>query len=160
MPKAIFAAGCFWGVEDDFRKVPGVDDVVVGYCGGVTENPTYEAVCAGDTGHAEAVEVTYDERKVGYEQLLDVFWACHDPTQLNFQGWDIGTQYRSAIFTLDAEQEETARAAKRAEHASGRHRGEIVTEITPAKTFWPAEAYHQQYLAKRRGRGFLRRLFG
>jgi peptide-methionine (S)-S-oxide reductase len=133
-------------------------DVVVGYSGGVKDNPTYEEICTGMTGHAEVVEVLFDENKVAFESLLEVFWDCHDPTQLNFQGPDIGTQYRSAIFTQDEDQTEIAMRAKKAEQDSGRHRRDIVTEISPAKTFWRAEDYHQQYIAKRRGR--FGRLFG
>jgi len=149
MAKATFAAGCFWGIEADFRKVPGVQSTAVGYAGGAVEKPTYEMVCTGQTGHAEVVEVTFDPEKVGYDQLLDVFWAQHDPTQLNRQGPDIGTQYRSAIFFHDAEQEEEAKTSLTRLEASGIHRAAIVTEITPASTFWVAEDYHQQYLEKR-----------
>lgn len=158
MARAMFGAGCFWSIEEAFRAVPGVTDVVVGYSGGGKDAPTYEEVCTGMTGHAEVVRVDYDENKVDFEALLDCFWACHDPTQLNFQGPDIGTQYRSVIFTHDMEQGDLAMRAKKAEQDSGRHRADIVTEISPAKTFWPAEAYHQGYLAKRRPRRW--RLFG
>ena len=132
-----------------FRRVPGVNSTAVGYAGGATEKPTYEMVCTGRTGHAEVVQVEFDPEKVGYDQLLDVFWAEHDPTQLNRQGPDIGTQYRSAIFFHDAEQEEEAKASLARLEASGLHRGAIITEITPATTFWKAEDYHQQYLEKR-----------
>lgn len=149
MAKATFAAGCFWGVEAAFRKVPGVLATAVGYAGGAIETPSYEMVCTGRTGHAEVVEVAYDPDKVGFDQLLDVFWASHDPTQLNRQGPDIGTQYRSAIYFHDAEQEEEAKASLKRLEASGIHRAAIVTEITPASTFWKAEDYHQQYLEKR-----------
>jgi peptide-methionine (S)-S-oxide reductase len=149
MAKATFGAGCFWGVEAAFRKVPGVLSTAVGYAGGAVENPSYEMVCTGRTGHAEVVEVEYDPDKVGYDQLLDVFWANHDPTQLNRQGPDIGTQYRSAIYFHDVEQEEEAKASLKRLEASGIHRGAIVTEITPASAFWKAEDYHQQYLEKR-----------
>jgi len=151
MAKAMFAAGCFWGVEAAFRRVVGVTDVIVGYSGGARDNPTYEEVCTGMTGHAEVVEVQYDDSRISYETLLETFWDCHDPTQLNFQGADIGTQYRSAIFTLGEAQAEAAMMSKKAEQDSGHHRGDIVTEITPAKTFWRAEEYHQQYLVKKRG---------
>lgn len=158
MARAMFGAGCFWGVEEEFRALPGVVDVAVGYSGGTRENPTYEEVCAGMTGHAEAVEVDYDEARVSYEALLRTFWDCHDPTQLNRQGPDFGTQYRTAIFVYDDAQAEAAAASKKAEQESGRHRGPVVTEITPAGPFWRAEEYHQQYIAKRRGR--FGRMFG
>lgn len=158
MTKAMFGAGCFWGIEETFRKVPGVTDVAVGYSGGVTENPTYEEVCSGQTGHAEVVEIDFDEQKVSFEQLLTVFWSCHNPTQLNYQGPDIGTQYRTAIFTMDEEQAEVAKDSKRIEQESKRHNGNIATEITPAEKFWRAEEYHQQYIEKNRGR--FGRLFG
>lgn len=148
MQEAIFAAGCFWGVEVAFRRVPGVVDVEVGYTGGHTEHPTYEAVCGGDTGHAEAVRITYDPVQVGFEELLVVFWSIHDPTQYHRQGPDIGSQYRSAIFYLDEGQAEQARASRDGQAASGRYRHPIVTEIEPAGPFWPAEAYHQRYLEK------------
>jgi len=147
--KAAFAGGCFWGVEMAFRKVPGVMDTRVGYQGGVAERPSYEAVCSGTTGHAETVEVTYDPERVAYEQLLDVFWENHDPTQVNRQGPDVGTQYRSVIFALDDEQEASARASKAALEASGRFRKPIATEIVRAPEFWEAEDYHQQYFEKR-----------
>ena len=158
MAKAMFGAGCFWGIEETFRAVSGVTNVTVGYSGGVTDNPTYEEVCTGITGHAEVVAVEFDENKIDFETLLETFWDSHDPTQLNFQGADIGTQYRSAIFTHDLDQAETAMRAKKTEQDSGRHRGDIVTEIALAKTFWPAEDYHRQYINKRRGR--FGRLFG
>ena len=158
MTKAMFGAGCFWGIEEAFRKVPGVADVAVGYSGGATENPTYEEVCSGQTGHAEVVEIDFDEKKVSFEQLLTVFWSCHNPTQLNYQGPDIGTQYRTAIFTMDDEQAELAKNSKRTEQASKKHSGDIATEITPAQKFWRAEEYHQQYIQKNRGR--FGRLFG
>jgi len=151
MPKAMFAAGCFWGVEETFRKVPGVLDVTVGYSGGVTADPDYDDVCSGNTGHAEVVLIEFDHRKVDYDELLEVFWDSHDPTQVNRQGADIGTQYRSAIFTFDADQEAVARESKRAHDASGRFARPIATEITAAGPFWRAEEAHQQYLAKRRG---------
>jgi peptide-methionine (S)-S-oxide reductase len=152
MAKATFAAGCFWGVEEAFRQVPGVTGTAVGYEGGTTDHPTYEDVCKDTTGHAEVVEVEYDPDKVSYEQLLDVFWANHDPTQLNRQGPDFGTQYRSAIFYHTPEQRAAAEASKAALQASGRFRRPVVTEITPAGPFWRAEEYHQRYLQKR-GRG-------
>lgn len=147
--KAIFAAGCFWGVEATFREMPGVVATAVGYIGGKTDNPTYRQVCSHTTAHAEAVEVTYDPTQVSYDDLLNVFWENHDPTQLNRQGPDIGDQYRSAIFFLTPEQEAAAKASKARLQASGRFRRPIVTEITPATTFWMAEDYHQQYLEKR-----------
>ena len=149
MEKATFAAGCFWGVEETFRQIPGVLETMVGYLGGHTANPTYKDVCTDETGHAEVVQVTFDPSKVSYEKLLDVFWSTHDPTTLNRQGPDIGTQYRSAIFFHSPEQERRARASKEKMEASGNFRREIVTEITPASTFYPAEEYHQKYLAKR-----------
>jgi peptide-methionine (S)-S-oxide reductase len=149
MEKATFAAGCFWGVEATFREVPGVIDARVGYTGGPVEHPSYEQICTGRTGHAEAIRVEYDPSKVTYEQLLEVFWGCHDPTTLNRQGPDVGTQYRSAIFFHTPEQEAAAIASKEKLEASGRCRAPIVTEITLASTFWDAEEYHQQYLEKR-----------
>jgi peptide-methionine (S)-S-oxide reductase len=149
MEKATFGAGCFWGVEVAFRNVAGVTDVAVGYAGGSVDHPTYEQVCSDRTGHAEVVEVTFDPAKVSYTELLDVFWASHDPTQLNRQGPDVGSQYRSAIFVHDDAQREAAEKSKAAEDASGRHRRPIVTTIEDAPTFWRAEEYHQQYLPKR-----------
>jgi peptide-methionine (S)-S-oxide reductase len=148
MAKAIFGAGCFWGVEAAFRQVEGVLATAVGYSGGRLENPTYENVCSGRTGHAEVVEVEYDPSKVSYEKLLDVFWENHDPTTLNRQGPDIGEQYRSAIFFVTPEQEAAARASKERLEKSGRYKRPIVTEITPASTFFRAEEYHQRYLEK------------
>jgi peptide-methionine (S)-S-oxide reductase len=147
--KATFAAGCFWGVEAAFRQVPGVVDTAVGYTGGMLANPTYEDVCTDRTGHAEAVLVEFDPSKVSYEKLLDVFWDNHDPTTKNRQGPDVGTQYRSAIFYHDAEQERAARDSKTRQEKSGRFRRPIVTEIVPEKEFWRAEDYHQRYLEKR-----------
>lgn len=145
--KATFAGGCFWQVEADFRKVEGVTATRVGYTGGHLDHPTYEQVCTDRTGHAEAVEVEFDPERVSYEQLLSVFFGGHDPTQLNRQGPDIGTQYRTAIFVHDDEQE---RAAKEfVEALRPRYRREVVTEIVPAGEFWPAEEYHQRYLEKR-----------
>lgn len=145
--KAMFGAGCFWGVEATFREVPGVVDAAVGYAGGTTQNPTYREVCSDRTGHAEVVEVEYDPEIVAYERLLDVFWANHDPTTLNRQGPDVGTQYRSAIFFHSPYQEKAARASseRRQEELSR----PIVTQIEPASTFYMAEDYHQQYLEKR-----------
>lgn len=146
MEKATFGAGCFWGVEVAFRNVPGVTDAAVGYLGGTLENPSYEDVCSGTTGHAEVVQVEYDPDRVGYEELLDVFWRVHDPTQLNRQGPDHGTQYRSAIFFHTPEQQLAALASLAREQA--RTPGPIVTEVTPASTFYRAEEYHQRYLVK------------
>jgi peptide-methionine (S)-S-oxide reductase len=148
MKKATFGAGCFWGVESAFRAVPGVADVAVGYSGGTTDGPTYRDVCTGRTGHAEVVEVDYDPDKVTYDQLLDVFWTIHDPTTPNRQGPDIGTQYRSAIFTHDDDQHIAAMASRDRAQASGLFRRPIVTEITPASPFYRAEEYHQRYLEK------------
>lgn len=147
--KATFAAGCFWGVEAAFRQVPGVVSTAVGYTGGKTPNPTYEEVCTDRTGHAEAVEVTYDPAQVSYGELLEVFWQSHDPTQVNRQGPDTGSQYRSAIFTHDDAQREAAEATKRELDASGKLRRPIATQIVPAVEFYRAEEYHQQYLEKR-----------
>jgi peptide-methionine (S)-S-oxide reductase len=147
--KATFAAGCFWGVEAAFRQVPGVVDTAVGYTGGDVSNPTYEDVCTDRTGHAEAVQVEFDPANVSYEKLLDVFWENHDPTTKNRQGPDVGTQYRSAIYYSNAEQEKVARDSKNRQEASGKFRRPIVTEITPLTTFWRAEDYHQRYLEKR-----------
>lgn len=147
METATFGAGCFWGVEETFRQIPGVIDTAVGYLGGHTENPTYKDVCTDQTGHAEVVQVTYDPAKVSYEQLLNVFWSSHNPTTLNRQGPDIGTQYRSAIFFHSPEQERIARASK--EKAQSKFPRPIVSEITPVSTFYRAEEYHQKYLAKR-----------
>jgi peptide-methionine (S)-S-oxide reductase len=146
LEKATFAAGCFWGVEVEFRNTPGVKDVRVGYIGGETENPTYKDVCSGRTGHAEAVEVTFDPSEVSYGELVDAFWGLHDPTQVNRQGWDVGTQYRSAIFVHSPEQEREALASK--ERAQDRFNRPIATQVVPAEMFWPAEEYHQQYLVK------------
>ena len=149
MAKATFAAGCFWGVEATFRQIPGVISTRVGYTGGDFANPSYKDVCSDRTGHAEAVEVEFDPSKVGYDQLLNVFWENHDPTQLNRQGPDYGSQYRSAIFFHSPEQEREARASKEKLQASGQFRRPIVTQIVPAVTFYEAENYHQQYLEKR-----------
>ncbi len=143
---ATFAAGCFWGVEVDFRNTPGVTAAQVGYAGGQTESPTYEQVCSGGTGHAEAVEITFDPSEISYAELVDKFWELHDPTQMNRQGWDVGTQYRSAIFTHSPAQAEVAAESKA--RAQARFPQPIATEIVDAPTFWPAEEYHQQYLVK------------
>ena len=142
MAKATFAAGCFWGVEAEFRNLKGVTGAQVGYIGGTTSNPTYEEVCTDRTGHAEAVEVDYDPAQISYGDLLKAFWELHDPTTPNRQGPDIGSQYRSAIFFYTPEQEAEAKASRDALAASGRFKRPIVTEITPAPQFWPAEEYH------------------
>jgi peptide-methionine (S)-S-oxide reductase len=149
MATATFAAGCFWGVEAAFRRVPGVLGTRAGYTGGSVPNPSYEQVCGHRTGHAEAVEVDYDPARVSYDELLTVFWEEHDPTQLNRQGPDVGDQYRSAIFVHDDEQEAAAQASKARLAQSDRFRRPIVTQIAAAPTFYPAEDYHQQYLEKR-----------
>jgi len=143
---ATFAAGCFWGVEAAFRQVPGVIEVVSGYTGGHTEHPTYRQVCGHSTGHAEAVQVTFDPQRVGFDRLLEEFWKIHDPTQLNRQGPDVGDQYRSAIFTHGDDQQAAAIASRDREQA--RHARPIATQIISATTFWPAEEYHQRYLEK------------
>lgn len=147
--KAIFAAGCFWGIESGFSQLEGVTSTEVGYIGGSTDNPTYKDVCAGTTNHAEAVLVEYDSDKISFDELLNVFWEIHDPTQLNRQGPDVGTQYRSAIFCLNEEQKDRAEASKKEVGESGRFSKKIVTEIVPADLFWKAEEYHQKYLLKR-----------
>lgn len=149
MRKATFAAGCFWGIEENFRNIEGVLSTRVGYIGGTWKNPTYEDVCSDATGHAEAVEVTFDPEKIAYEQLLDAFWRMHDPTTLNRQGPDVGSQYRSAIFTHDKEQQEAATRSKASQEQSARHRNKVVTEIVAASEFYSAEEYHQKYLHKR-----------
>jgi len=148
MQTATFAAGCFWGVEATFRKVDGVVETAVGYTGGETANPSYEEVCGGRSGHAEAIQLRFDPARISYDELLEVFWDLHDPTTLNRQGPDVGTQYRSAIFVHDAEQEAAASASKQRLEQSGRYRDPIVTEILPAATFHRAEDYHQQYFDK------------
>ena len=154
LEKATFAAGCFWGVEASFRQVEGVVDTAVGYTGGRKERPSYEQVCSGTTGHAEAVEVTYDPAKVSYEQLLSVFWSIHDPTQRDRQGPDIGTNYRSAIFYHTPAQKSAAEASKAELEKSGKYgKRPIATEISPASTFWRAEEYHQRYFEKHGFRG-------
>lgn len=147
--KATFAAGCFWGIEAKFRMIPGVQDAVVGYSGGHTANPTYKDVCTDETGHAEVVEVTFDPAVLSYEKLLEAFWMMHDPTQMNRQGPDVGTQYRSAIFFHTPEQEAIAKKSKAALEASGKFRRPIATEITAAGPFYRAEEYQQRYLEKR-----------
>jgi peptide-methionine (S)-S-oxide reductase len=147
MEQATFGAGCFWGVEETFRRLAGVQSTRVGYAGGSLKNPTYEDVCADSTGHAEAVEVTFDPAVISYHDLLNVFWENHDPTTKNRQGPDHGTQYRSVIFFHSPEQEAEARASR--DEAQKSFKRPIVTEVVPAPEFWPAEDYHQQYLAKR-----------
>lgn len=146
---ATFGAGCFWGVEASFRQLEGVLATAVGYAGGTLENPTYEDVCADTTGHAEAVQVEYDPKQLSYDELLNVFWSGHDPTELNRQGPDVGSQYRSVIFYHNTEQETAARASKERLQESGRYKSPVVTEIVPAAQFWHAEEYHQRYLEKR-----------
>jgi peptide-methionine (S)-S-oxide reductase len=148
MEKATFAEGCFWGVEANFQSTPGVISAVSGYTGGKMDNPSYEDVCSGRTGHAEAVEVEFDPAKVSYDDLLKVFWTSHDPTTPNRQGPDVGTQYRSAIFFHDAAQEAAARASKESLEKSGKLKRPIVTEIVAAGPFYRAEEYHQKYFAK------------
>jgi peptide-methionine (S)-S-oxide reductase len=149
MKTATFGAGCFWGVEATFRRIPGVIDAAVGYEGGHTENPTYKDVCTDQTGHAEVVQVEYDPTRVSYIQLLDVFWSAHDPTQVNRQGPDYGTQYRTVIFYHDDEQRAEAEDSKKRFDASGRFPRPIATQIVPAGPFYRAEEYHQRYLEKR-----------
>lgn len=156
MSKATFAAGCFWGVEAAFRKVEGVVSTEVGYMGGQLDDPGYEQVCTGRTGHAEVVRLEFDPQRVTYDELLEVFWGLHDPTTPNRQGPDIGTQYRSAIFTHGPEQEAAARASKERLQAEGRFGAAIVTEVTPAGPFYRAEDYHQQYF-EQHGNRFGRR---
>ena len=147
--KATFGAGCFWQVEEIFRNVPGVKETTAGYLGGTLKDPTYEQVCTDQTGHAEVVELSYDPNEVTYEALLKIFFENHDPTTLNRQGPDRGSQYRSAIFYHSAAQKEAAEKYKAELESSGKFSGPIVTEITPASVFYPAEEYHQKYLAKR-----------
>ncbi|MFO8133152.1 MAG: peptide-methionine (S)-S-oxide reductase MsrA [Thermoplasmatota archaeon] len=149
MRAATFAAGCFWGVEAAFQELDGVVSTLVGYTGGATLNPSYREVCTGTTGHAEAVQVSYDPDVVSYQELLDAFWNMHDPTQHDRQGPDVGSQYRSAIFYHDEMQRRAAERSKRELQQSGRIKGEIVTEIAKAGPFYPAEEYHQRYLEKR-----------
>lgn len=148
MEKATFAAGCFWGVEEAFRVLDGVTATAAGYMGGTVDNPTYEMVCSGETGHAEVVEIEYDPQIVSFEQLLDRFWAKHNPTTLNRQGWDVGTQYRSAIFYHSEEQKKAAEESLNRMDAEGSYEAPIVTEIVAAAIFWRAEEYHQQYVLK------------
>ena len=154
--KAVFAAGCFWGVESIYQQIDGVIDTTVGYVGGKTKNPTYKEVCYTDSGHAEAVEIVYDPAKVSYEELLAIFWRAHDPTTLNRQGPDVGTQYRSAIFYYSPEQKAAAEKVKA--EAQKKWKKPIVTEIAPSAIFYPAEDYHQDYFKKNGGHGchFLR----
>ncbi len=147
--KATFAAGCFWGVEEIFRTTPGVIDTAVGYTGGAMKGPTYQDVCTGETGHAEAVQVTYDPENVSYEKLLGIFWDNHNPTTRNAQGPDVGSQYRSAIFFHTPEQEITAKNSISALEKEKKFHRPIVTQVIPATTFYPAEEYHQKYLMKR-----------
>ena len=149
MSKATFGAGCFWGVEAAFRQTAGVTATAVGYSGGNFDGPSYRDVCTGTTGHAEVVQVEYDPEKTSYDELLDVFWSNHDPTTLDRQGPDVGTQYRSAIFYHDSEQQQAALSSKEKLEQSGRFKRPIVTEIAPAGEFYRAEDYHQQYLEKR-----------
>lgn len=146
--QATFGAGCFWGVEAAFRQLEHVQSAAVGYSGGTLENPTYQDVCTGRTGHAEVVQVEYDPENLSYDRLLEVFWNCHNPTTLNRQGPDVGTQYRSVIFCHDSEQETAAEASMTRQNAGGRFKKEIVTQIEPAATFYRAEEYHQRYLEK------------
>ena len=150
--KAIFAAGCFWGVEANFRKVDGVISTRVGYIGGNFSNPTYKDVCSHKTGHAEAIEIKFDPSKVSYDDLLEIFWNTHDPTTLNRQGPDVGTQYRSAILFLNSEQKEIAIKSKVKQEESKRFVNVIVTQIVPASDFWEAEEYHQNYIEKKQKR--------
>ena len=149
MEKATFGAGCFWGVEATFRNIPGVTSTLVGYCGGKTDNPTYQDVCTDTTGHAEVVEITFDPALLPYEQLLETFWKLHDPTTPNRQGPDVGSQYRSVIFFHSPAQEAAARAARERLDKSGKFRNPVVTQIVPAVPFYKAENYHQRYLEKR-----------
>lgn len=154
MKTATFAAGCFWGVEAVFKTLEGVLSTAVGYTGGQAENPSYELVCAGQTGHAEAVRVEFDPETISFEDLLETFWNSHDPTTLNRQGADVGSQYRSAIFYHDEPQKEAAEKSLAALHAAGSFDDPVVTEIQPAAEFWPAEEYHQDYFAKNPGAAF------
>ena len=146
--KATFGAGCFWCVEHVFREAKGITSTTVGYMGGTLKNPTYEDVCTDQTGHAEIVQVEYDPSKISYHEILDIFWNCHDPTTLNRQGPDVGTQYRSVIFYHNQEQETEAKKSKQELESSGKYKKKIVTEIVPASEFYKAEEYHQQYYQK------------
>lgn len=148
MEKATFGAGCFWGVESFFREVPGVVDAACGYAGGKTAGPNYKQVCTDTTGHAEVVEVTFDPATISYDKLVDLFFKMHDPTQLNRQGPDVGTQYRSVVFAHSPEQARIAEKKKQDMEASGRFKRPVVTTIEPVKTFWRAEDYHQRYFEK------------
>ena len=148
METATFGAGCFWGVEEAFRNLEGVIATAAGYAGGTTENPTYKEVCSGRSGHAEVVRVEFDPVRVSYEQLLELFWTIHDPTQLNRQGPDVGSQYRTVIFHHGDRQRDAATASRGAVGKSGRFARPVVTQIEPASTFWRAEDYHQQYIAR------------
>ncbi len=148
LEKATFAAGCFWGIGDAFCKVPVVVKTIVGYAGGIKDNPTYEEVLTGKTGHAESIRVKFDPEKISYKDLLNVFWSIHDPTTLNQQGPDIGTNYRSIIFFHNAEQKKLAEVSKKKLSLSGKFKNPIVTEIISAGKFWRAEEYHQKYFAK------------
>ena len=150
MARATFAGGCFWGTEEAFRTVDGVIDTAVGYMGGTTENPSYEMVCTGQTGHAEVVDINFDPTVISYPELIEIFWTIHNPTSLNFQGVDTGTQYRTAIFYHNDEQRQQAEESKAALIASGVYELPIVTEITSAGLFWRAEEYHQQYFVKQK----------
>ena len=152
--KATFAAGCFWQVEEAFSKANGVVSAMVGYTGGKTKNPSYEKVCTDTTGHTEAVHVEFDPSKVSYEELLDIFWSIHDPTQLNRQGPDVGTQYRSAIFYHNETQRKAAIASKEKLEKSGKYKKPVVTAIAPVSEFYKAEEYHQKYLEKRKSKMF------
>ncbi|PLX85968.1 MAG: peptide-methionine (S)-S-oxide reductase [Desulfuromonas sp.] len=147
---ATFGGGCFWGIEEAFRQIDGVLETAVGYMGGELDNPTYEQVCCGDTGHAEVVQLRFDPKKVSYPYLLEQFWSMHNPTSLNYQGPDIGSQYRSVIFFYSDEQHRQAQAAIAALDASRRYLQPVVTAVEPAQTFWRAEAYHQGYLSRGR----------
>ena len=149
MQKAIFGAGCFWGVELTFSKIEGVESTAVGYCGGTVPDPTYEIVCTGQSGHAEVVLVEFNPDKVSFEKLLDTFWSLHDPTTLNRQGPDIGTQYRSVVFFQDEDQAVLSRTSKEKFQVSGRYENDVVTEIVPTEKFYRAEEYHQKYLEAR-----------
>ncbi len=150
MERATFAAGCFWGVEEAFRVIPGVVNTAVGYMGGHVDNPTYQIVCSDESGHAEVVDIEFDPAIVSFEQLLELFWRKHNPTTLNRQGWDLGSQYRSAIFYHSEQQQQIAEQSKASLDSSDAFSDPIVTEIVPAMTFWRAEEYHQQYILKQK----------